>query len=253
MYIPKNSKSIGIDGCRGGWCVAFYYEGNISVQLISDIESVFEYISSDSFVFIDMPINLTDRDTGRTCEAEARKQLPAPYKSTIFPSPCLSAVYASSYEQANLFHREKTRKGLSIQSWNLCTKIKELDIALNHTSKRDCFYESHPELSFAALNDNIFPPHKKKTSEGQKQRIEIIATYLDSTSPIDDFLKATKRKDIALNDILDSICLAIAASFAPSKQLKVFSGGGEKNENNQVMKITIPCVEQGEDSKDENN
>ena len=120
---------IGIDGCKYGWCVAHGEIDSVQLILIKQIEEVRDLIKRYTTALIDMPMGLPDSDHPRSVEMQARKMLPH-RASSIFQTPCRKAVYARDYKQALQHHRDYAGKGISIQSWHICPKIKEVDIFL---------------------------------------------------------------------------------------------------------------------------
>ena len=74
---------IGIDGARGGWVVATWAHGEISLNLYRTLSEV--PIHKPCRVLVDMPIGLPAHHR-RLCDSEARNIL-GQRRSTIFPVP----------------------------------------------------------------------------------------------------------------------------------------------------------------------
>ena len=98
-----------------------------------------------------------------------------------------------NYKIGNEINKKITGKGISIQSWNISKKIKEVnDFKLSKESNKMNLFESHPELCFESLNKNPLM-HSKKTDEGVLERLDIINKYiLLSPNKIDEFYRKFK-------------------------------------------------------------
>lgn len=199
---------IGIDGCKSGWCVAHGEIDSVQIVLIHQIEEVKDLLVRNATALIDMPIGLPDRDHPRSVEMHARR-VATHSSSSIFQTPCRKAVYASDYEEALRYHRDYIGKGISIQSWHICPKIKEVDTFLRgHPTFVNILKEAHPEVCFHFLQESHEKLPSKKIKEGAIVRLEILRTWMPSIE--ETFAKARstyKKKDVQDDDILDALCL----------------------------------------------
>src|ERR1017187_1478974 len=162
----------GVDGCRAGWIA-------LKVELPSRMTSV-EVIDLPAllrkrppelaFLGIDIPIGLLDGP--RACDKAARKPL-GPRRSSVFPAPCRASLRANSHEEASAVNRKKTGKGLSLQSFHIGPKIKQVDDALTPNSQQWAF-EVHPEVCFWALNGERPVGHNKKKEAGFSERLDLL-------------------------------------------------------------------------------
>ena len=149
-------KTAGIDGCRIGWILTTFTEGEAKFQIMNnndDLKTAFEYYDR---IFIDMPIGLEDEVYTRECDKQLRKELGAEYSSSVFSPHIRPALDAPTYAGANMTSFEWTEKKLSLQAWNITPKIKLVDRLLceNEEFKTKVF-ESHPELLFQQLNGGM--------------------------------------------------------------------------------------------------
>lgn len=212
---------IGIDGCKSGWCVVHEVQGKIKVSLISDISELENFRLSNEVVLIDVPIGLPDYNHHRKVEAAARQVIP--YRSSsIFGVPCRDAVYAYDYKEANRLNRSELGKGLSIQSWNICPKIKEVDqwlIQSNIDQKK--IKESHPELCFHFLQPSQLKLSSKKTKEGRVQRLLILEYWKEGITRTYDFaMNQYLRKQVAADDIIDALCMWLVCCLQQDYKLE---------------------------------
>jgi len=205
---------IGIDGCKSGWCVAYGLD-EVTIEVITDIAELKERLQETPLALIDIPIGLPDEKHPRTVEQQARQLLKG-RASSVFQTPCREAVYADSYQEALTHHRAAFGKGISIQSWHICPKIKEVDLFL-----RDSFTfvnvlkEAHPEVCFYFLQQDPRPLLSKKTAEGQAARINILKTWLPEIEEV--FAKARStylKKEVQDDDIIDALCLWVVGKVS---------------------------------------
>ena len=175
--------------------------------------------------FIDIPLGYAEGQY-RTCEVQAQALL-GPKRSSVFLTPCKRAVYAASFAEANRINKVYVGKGLSIQAWNICRKIKEANEFADSQSHL-LLYEAHPELCFYSLNNNRPLLSKKSLVAGINERRNLIA-LIESRYiiAIDEMMGNTKKKDVKMDDILDATVIAIRASSSKMQTVPV-SGPDEK-------------------------
>lgn len=214
-------KTAGIDGCKIGWILTTFTEGEAKYQIIDnndELVAAFEYYDR---VFIDMPIGLEDEEYTRDCDRLLRKELGAEYAPSVFSPPIRPALDAPSYAEANMTSFEWTEKKLSLQAWNITPKIKLIDKLLRENeSFKTKVFESHPELLFQKLNGGMIF-QKKNLKKGIRHRLEL----LRAEEPIaDDFFREIKeeyrRSDVGEDDIVDSMALAYYAKKSVEKGIK---------------------------------
>lgn len=211
-------KAIGIDGCKLGWVAASYDSGD--VLIFKTINDVIAHYKDDYIILIDMPIGLAStKNKIRTCEKEARRALPAKKKSSVFPVPCREVLSADSYADANEINKKVVNCGISKQSWFIMHKIKEVDdLLIDNPDLRPKIKESHPEIAFQFLNDGHYLINNKKSAEGIAERLTILMKHNDKTEALyNKALLDNKRKDVAKDDILDALCLAVTLDILLSQ------------------------------------
>lgn len=206
-------KAVGVDACKKGWfAVCLTPDKRWAVEIFDCIDNLWRGFQKDSLILIDIPIGLPGSGK-RRCDVEARKILKN-RAASVFPVPCRQAVYADTYANACRLNKKVLGVKLSIQTWKISGKIREVDnLLLNNTKVRRCMRESHPEICFWALADGRPMMYYKKTAQGFSERINILnRTYPASqeiaTAAMDTYL----RKDLAKDDILDAMVLAVSAS-----------------------------------------
>lgn len=184
-------------------------------------------------VFVDMPVGLPDQESGRDCDRELRKALGRTFSSSVFSPPCRKALSETDYVLASRINAEQTGKKLSIQSWNLMPKIRQLDGLLQESKTlHGRVFESHPEWLFrlvagdeharkAGDTGNEPLQFKKKTPEGIDERLSKLSFYTeDARVKYEEALRRFSRADVAKDDIVDAMILAVMAA----KSLQQLSG-----------------------------
>lgn len=201
-------KYIGIDGCKLGWfSVSINGNNDWAIDIYSDILS----LSTDdtSLVLIDVPIGLP-YDESRKCDLEARKLLTSARGSSVFPTPCREATRATDYREACLVNEKHLSVRLSQQSWNICNKIAEVDEFIIDNKDSFNIRESHPEVCFWALAGGRPMEYNKKRKKGQEERLELLQSiYSESNNIYEKALSSYMRKEVAKDDILDALVLAV--------------------------------------------
>lgn len=207
-------KRVGLDGCRGGWFAAWIEAGSIEVARYDDIGAVWERHHDAATIYVDVPIGLPT-DGSRACDETARSLLGLRGRS-VFPTPPRAVVDAYrdgvGYDRANEIARERTGNGLQRQTWNIVPKIAEVDELLrDRPDASDRIVESHPELSFAALNDWFPIALSKRSDRGRRARLYVLENHLEApTGAYDRAVERTLRKHVARDDIVDALALLSA-------------------------------------------
>ena len=211
---------MGIDGCKAGWCVVYDSSGDVVVNLCDDISQVVSIEQNPHQVLIDIPIGLPDMLHPRSVEKVARSILKK-RASSIFETPCRDAVYADTYQEALSCHQQYSGKGISIQSWYICPKIREVDTFLQkQTTYVNILKESHPELCFYYLQKEPIHLDSKKSKEGLEQRLSILERWNEEVRDIyEDARSSYKKKDVQDDDIIDALCLWLVNGLSQKKRL----------------------------------
>ncbi|PTL38263.1 DUF429 domain-containing protein [Alkalicoccus saliphilus] len=227
-------KAAGIDGCRGGWLTVRAESGFIvSVELITHLSLL--KMKPSEHIWIDIPIGIPSAASyPRKAEGAARKLIKS-RSSSIFTVPCREVLYTAEYDEANRKHRELTGHGLSKQSWNLFSKIKEAEILAGRMKELQVS-EAHPELVFYGMAGQTMT-HSKKKIEGVQERLNILKNYSPNVEKhFDKAADRFLRKEAAKDDIIDAMALAVAASH-PALERKTVLPADEHNETDRSMNI----------------
>ncbi len=194
---------LGVDGCPGGWVGALVPVGPAPrpVRWLSLPDATAVLAVGADAVGIDIPVGLPDRGP-RRCDLEARRRLPG-RGSTVFPAPLRAVLGARDYADARARSVAAGGRSLSVQTWNIVPKIREVDAALSPADE-DRVVEVHPELCFAVLAGHPLPP--KRTGPGRAARIAALSGWVDAATALPD-RPATARPD----DALDALAAAWTA------------------------------------------
>ncbi len=144
---------------------------------------------------VDMPIGLPDRGV-RACDVEARARL-GPRRSSVFPALIRPLLAATTYPEALALSRAIEGKGISAQSWNLVTKLRDVDDEMT-PSRQHRVVEASPELSFALLRGAPCPS-SKRTSAGAGERRDALGCDIP------------RVRGAAVHDVLDACVLTVTA------------------------------------------
>ena len=220
----------GVDGCPAGWVAVWRDPSNDAPKttVFFDVRSLIEAFPKTAIFAIDMPIGLPDfiNGGGRGPEKAVRPYL-GERQSSVFAVPSRAAVYAEcgpfsgqgdmieAHKQASivaLATSDPPRK-ISIQSFNLFPKIREIDTLLRGQPELTSrIFESHPEFAFAVLNGGLPMKLPKKIKgkvnpPGMEERKDLLASLgLQS-----DFLDQKPPRGAATDDFLDAcamLCIA---------------------------------------------
>ena len=219
MSSLKHAKdwAVGVDGCRAGWfTVAISRNGEWTFDLFPNIREIWQRMSQIADqILIDIPIGLSE-DGSRICDMMARKVLKN-RASSVFPTPCRKALQATSYQHASKINYHKTGKKLSIQTWNISSRIREVDEFLTTTfHTRGRIRESHPEVSLWALAGARPMNFNKKTADGYRERIQVLKQHYPQCAPLIQSVESNfSRQDLAKDDIVDALALAVTGLAPP--------------------------------------
>lgn len=206
---------VGADGCKAGWfTVRFTESGDWKVDIFPDASTLWSEYSNASVILLDIPIGLRERGyEERKCDRKARQILGPERAFSVFPVPCRSAIYAESYEKASDINKQMTGRRLSLQTWNIIPKIREVDILLSSDeSARSRIRETHPEICFWAMAGGHPMKYSKKKHEGLLERMRILQSIYPGTDDIVKLALSTYRcKDVKQDDILDALSVAVTA------------------------------------------
>jgi predicted RNase H-like nuclease len=165
------TRILGVDGARGGWMGALTRIDDVTgVDVVwLSFASITQVLALDAeVVAIDMPIGLPVAGR-RECDLLAKRALGRAH-SRVFLAPPRDVLAATSYDDAGARHRAHADgHGLSVQTWNIVDKIREVDAAADDPR----LVEVHPELSFARLAGAVLT--SKHGTEGRAVRLRTLA------------------------------------------------------------------------------
>jgi predicted RNase H-like nuclease len=206
---------LGVDGCRAGWFfVAFDAGGRAEFGVAETIHDLWARYHHAAAILIDIPIGLVSgHAAGRPCDAAARRLLKPRRHSAIFSPPCRQALAASDYATACRINQQACGRKLSIQTWNIVPKIREVDAFLQRTpAAKGIVRETHPEICFWALAGGRPMAHSKKSADGRQQRLDLIERWHPRSDQLfNSAMRHYPRRQLAPDDILDALANAVTA------------------------------------------
>jgi predicted RNase H-like nuclease len=175
----------GVDGWRGNWVVALVGD-RVEWAVAGSAAAVVNLTADCAAVAVDVPIGLADGSGGRLCDTLAKKFLPVPAKSSVFPAPLRRTLDADSHAKAVEIAHAAGLPGMSIQAWNLVPGIRDWDAVLTGLPElNDRIVECHPEVSFRALApERHFA--RKVTGLGVAHRLAALAPWVDAVGALRD-------------------------------------------------------------------
>jgi predicted RNase H-like nuclease len=187
---------IGIDGCKSGWFSIWENQDkSIHSSVFSNLNELKNFFKNESQLIlgIDMPVVLSEV-IPRQADQLARKLL-SKKASSVFTAPTPEMLDQPNYEKASLVSKRLFGKSMSLQSWYLFPKIKDVQTMIHHEDMQ--IYEIHPELSFRAMNN-------------------------------EQVRNQHARKDVMDNDILDALAVLWSAKRIQSNQASYLPQAPEK-------------------------
>lgn len=204
---------VGVDGCKAGWfAVSLSEVGSWRFDVHGDFASVWASHKEASIILVDIPIGLVDAGlSGRQCDAIARRYLSPERASSVFTPPARPVLNAPDYQAALELNRKLTGRGISMQSWNITPKIREVDQFLRHNAPaRGKIREVHPELLFWALNGRRAMGQRKSRLDGYHERLAVLKRRFEPSETItEQVLARYRRSEVARDDILDALAAAV--------------------------------------------
>jgi len=217
---------IGIDGCKSGWFSVWEnQDGNIKSSIFTNLNELKNFFKNESRLIlgIDMPVVLSEV-IPRQADQLARKLL-SKKASSVFTAPTPEMLNQPNYEKASLVSKRLFGKSMSLQSWYLFPKIKDVQTMIHHEDMQ--IYEIHPELSFRAMNNEQVILESKKTQEGFALRNALLSMHFKNFI-FEDIRNQHARKDVMDNDILDALAVLWSAKRIQSNQASYLPQAPEK-------------------------
>jgi len=205
---------VGVDGCKAGWlAISLDDAGSWRIGVHGDFAALWANYEAAGLILVDIPIGLVDGGPdGRQCDTLARRLLSPRRSSSVFTPPARPTLEAPDYQTALALNRRLTGRGISIQSWNIAPKIREVDRFLRRLSedKRRPIREVHPELLFWALNGRQAMVQRKSRLSGYEERLAVLRQLFDPAEAIAKAALARyRRSEVARDDILDALAAAV--------------------------------------------
>mgnify|MGYP006275559427 FL=1 len=174
---------VGADGCPAGWLAVTMPPGAPGAAQARIVGTAAELPALGAPVAIDIPIGLMDApgDGPRPPDTAARRYLSernadkvAGVASRVFLAPTRAhlAAFLRDPDWGRFRRAFAKGSGISVQAFNICRRIAELDVLCRQQPGADIF-EVHPEVSFARLARHTLPP--KARAAGRAARAAALA------------------------------------------------------------------------------
>jgi predicted RNase H-like nuclease len=219
----------GVDGCAGGWIVAFVRPNGTEVRqrILTSFSEILTQPEMPAIVAVDMPIGLPEHSPpkGRLAESAVRPLL-GKRKSSVFRIPSRSAVYAGTNstptdDRERFFlacdiarKTSEDGKAFAKQGFYIFRKIVEIDQFLrSNQGMATRVFEIHPEVAFWRINgDHELEEPKKKKNRPYEPGIALRRSLLVADGFSEEAVNHLPAKTKAgTDDWLDALaCAAIA-------------------------------------------
>ena len=240
VLASEEGRYIGVDGCKNGWIVAVIEFGRLKIEKYGSMTQIIESYPTFNQFLIDMAIGLQESANDIRPDTAARKMI-KPRSSTIFPVPSRQAVYKDNETDQRKANISILGKSLAKQSMAIIPKIRELDMFFDkHPEYKNVICESHPELCFARLNNQVVTS-KKKDIVGINERIQILSKYIDIES-LKDIRNFAKTIHCNPDDVIDAVCLAVTASMKNKGHCETVPEKPCKDARGLFMQMVIPKI-----------
>jgi predicted RNase H-like nuclease len=234
---------IGVDGCPAGWLAIRLRDGDWEARVFASVVEIDQaWAGRESLALIDIPIGLPADTSFRACDAAARKLL-GPRSSSVFNPPTRAALAAESYAEAADLNEVACGKRLSKQTWHIMPKIAEVDRFIRSApGLQDRFREAHPETLFQALNDDEPLLHRKRDSEGLRERLSVLEPYLPHAGEVFEGIRdRVSRRDAAPDDVVDALAAAVTA-FRFADRLRTLPDRPERDAAGLRCEMVLPRI-----------
>jgi predicted RNase H-like nuclease len=208
----------GVDGCAGGWLVAFVRPdgGEVRITVVARFAEVLARPERPAIVAVDIPIGLPERTgTGGRAAENAVRPLLGARQSSVFSVPSRAALAASDYGEAcriALATSQPPRK-VSKQLFMLAPKIREVDACLRGDAAAAArAFEVHPELAFWRLNgDRALAEPKKVKGRCYEPGLTLRRRLLIAAGLPAVVVEGLPPKGAGADDLLDALACAVIA------------------------------------------
>ena len=208
----------GVDGCRGGWIVAFIRAGGdeARIRVVRCFADILGAPENPDVIAVDMPIGLPERTGygGRTAENAVRRLLGA-RQSSVFSVPSRAALEQTDYRQActvALATSDPPRK-ISKQLFMIAPRIREVDACLrDDKAAAGRVFEVHPEVAFWRLNgERALTEPKKIKGKPYEPGLALRRNLLVAAGLPPGTLESAPPAGAGSDDLLDALaCAAVA-------------------------------------------
>lgn len=195
----------GADGYESGWIVVLWHLETREVRrrTVGAMDALLSLPESPTIIALDMIVGCPDTASpgGRPCDRAARQRLGPPRGTSVFSPPAYDALWADTYVEAVRRNRATgpDAPGLSKQVYCLFPKLREVATTIT-AARQQHVKETHPELSFYAMNREGPIDESKHTDAGREKRRALLADHGLPNVAVDCGTSA----GLGIDDLLDA-------------------------------------------------
>ena len=226
----------GVDGFRDQWRAVLGNFDTGEVRLFDlPLGGILNLSEKPAIIAVDVPIGLPEvtRPGGRTCDRLARRLL-GPRGASVFSPMGRVCLQTNNREKANQLSIERGGIGIGVQSWGLAKKLLEIDRLMTPATQR-IVREVHPEVSFCEMNGGELLIQRKKTPDGERQRVSALKRGGFPKS----FLSSLRNLRSGRDDFLDACAALWTAERIYRGTAKRIPSAGEPEHDERGLDMAI--------------
>jgi predicted RNase H-like nuclease len=227
----------GVDGFKEKWRAVLGNFATGEVRLMdSSLSVILDLPERPAIIAIDVPIGLpgVTLPGGRICDRLARRLLGPRHRSVFSPIGRM-CLQTNNREKASQLSIDRGGIGIGVQSWGLAKKLLEIDRLMTPAEQR-IVREVHPEVSFCEMNGGEPLIQRKKTPDGERQRV----SALKRGGFPESFLSPLRTLRSGRDDFLDA-CAALwtAERIYRGTTAKRIPSAGESEHDERGLDMAI--------------
>jgi predicted RNase H-like nuclease len=229
----------GVDGCRAGWVAVCFdpFQGRFSCRILTSFRELSQLTPLPDVIGVDIPIGLTESGP-RECDRVARQLLGPGRGSSVFPAPLRPILEARTYDEACRARARIEGKRISLQTWGIIPKIREVDAALRADPVLGSrVREVHPEVCFFHMAGMKPMRHSKKTKPGHEERRYLLTEAFGPD--VEELTTSVPRAQCGRDDVIDALAALWTARQISLGQERTLPTSPCHDRLGQVMEIVV--------------
>lgn len=210
---------VGVGRCPDGWLAVAYTTEYDHAAVHEEVGQVWAtYEDTAERILVDVPIGLREEGSEPRPPDRLARQVLGDRRASVFEPPVREATRKQRYRTAKRVNERRSGKSLSKQAFAVADQIAAVDELLcNVAETRTVFAEAHPEVCFRAFAGEPLS-YREPTAAGYAERMRALADFdVDAPPAVQRAAAATGGHDVAVDDVLDAVALALTARPGPGE------------------------------------